>query len=478
MLLDCGDTIQGSPLASVYQAARRAGRTSAPEPMMLAMSRVGYDAMVMGNHELDYGLASLGAARASASFPWLSANTRSTGVVPSFAPYLLKVVGGVKVAVIGITTPAIPQWAKEENIAGLTFLDPVESVRRALLKLEAEKPDVILAAVHGGLGRDAETGAARSHELPGENPVWELAERFPQLAAIVYGHSHQREPGRRIGRVLVVQPRSLAMDVARVDLTLERDPRSGRFRLASATSRLLPVTPETKPDPQVLELARPYHEAAERDLDTRVAEARVPLDGARGRFEDSALVDAIHEVQLHYAKAQVSFTALSRDRRRDPARAGHAPRARGALRPRRRALRGRGRRPHGARGARERHPLLPRLARGVVRARARSWTARSPATTTTRPRASSTRSTSPGPSAAASATCAIAARRSETTSRCGSRSAATGRRGPPATRCSAGRRSSTAAGGRSATCLPSTGARAGACPRSPTATGACWPRAA
>jgi hypothetical protein len=102
-------------------------------------------------------------------FPWLSANTRSTGVVPSFAPYLLKVVGGVKVAVIGITTPAIPHWAKEENIAGLTFLDPVESVRRALLKLEAEKPDVILAAVHGGLGRDAETGAARSHEVRGEN---------------------------------------------------------------------------------------------------------------------------------------------------------------------------------------------------------------------------------------------------------------------------------------------------------------------
>jgi 2',3'-cyclic-nucleotide 2'-phosphodiesterase / 3'-nucleotidase len=310
LLLDCGDTIQGSPLASVYQAARRGGRTNAPEPMMLAMSHVGYDAMVMGNHELDYGLASLGAARASSSFPWLSANTRSTGVVPSFAPYLLKVVGGVKVAVIGITTPAIPQWAKEENIAGLTFLDPVESVRRALLKLEAEKPDVILAAVHGGLGRDAETGAA-SHELPGENPVWELAERFPQLAAILYGHSHQREPGRRIGGVLVAQPRSLAMDVARVDLTLERDPGSGRFRLASATSRLLPVTPETKPDPQVLELARPYHEAAERDLDTRVAEAPVPLDAARSRFEDSALVEAIHEAQLHYAKAQVSLTALS-----------------------------------------------------------------------------------------------------------------------------------------------------------------------
>ncbi len=69
LLLDCGDTIQGSPLTSVYQAARRAGRTRAREPMMLAMSRVGYDAMVLGNHEFDYGLASLDAARASTSIP-------------------------------------------------------------------------------------------------------------------------------------------------------------------------------------------------------------------------------------------------------------------------------------------------------------------------------------------------------------------------------------------------------------------------
>jgi 2',3'-cyclic-nucleotide 2'-phosphodiesterase/3'-nucleotidase len=70
------------------------------------------------------------------------------------------------------------------------------------------------------------------------------------------------------------------------------------------------VTPETPPDPKLLELARPYHEAAERYLETPVAESAAPLSGARGRFEDSALVDAIHEAQLHYAGAQVSFTSL------------------------------------------------------------------------------------------------------------------------------------------------------------------------
>ena len=83
-------------------------------------------------------------------------------------------------------------------------------MRRALQALAPEKPDVILVAVHGGLDRDPETGATRPGECRGENRVWQIAERFPQLAAVVYGHSHQREEGRRVGNVLLVQPRNWA----------------------------------------------------------------------------------------------------------------------------------------------------------------------------------------------------------------------------------------------------------------------------
>ena len=309
LLVDCGDTIQGSPLASVYELDKREGRTAAQEPTILAMDELGYDAMVVGNHEYNFGLEPLRAARAAARFPWLSANTETGGALAAFAPYLLKTVAGVKLAVIGLTTPVIPQWEKPENIRGLSWLEPEAAARRALAALEPQHPDVILAAVHGGLGRDPETGAPNPNDLPGENPVWSLAERLPQLAAVIYGHSHRRDPGRRIGGVLVVQPRHWAQDVARLDLTLERGP-DGRFKLVSAESRLLPVTPDTAPDARIVALAKPYHEAAERYLDTPVAESSVELTGARGRFEDSALVDAIHEVQLYYAKAQVSFASL------------------------------------------------------------------------------------------------------------------------------------------------------------------------
>lgn len=307
LLVDCGDTIQGSSLESVHQAAVRAGKTASPDPMMLAMNRMGYDAMVVGNHEFNFGLANLAAARQAARFPWLSANT--TGAAPPFAPYVVKTVGGVKVAIIGVTTAAIPQWEKPENVRGLSWLAPEEGVRRALHELEREKPDVVLAAVHGGLDRDPATGEPRPGEMPGENPALQIAEQFPQLGAVIYGHTHRREEGRRVGKVLLVQPRNWAMDVARVDLTLARQP-GGPWTLTDSSSRLLAVQPDTPADPEVLALARPYHEAAELYLDQPVAESPVELSGASGRFEDTALVDAIHEVQMHYARADVSFASL------------------------------------------------------------------------------------------------------------------------------------------------------------------------
>jgi 2',3'-cyclic-nucleotide 2'-phosphodiesterase/3'-nucleotidase len=315
LLVDCGDTIQGSPLETVHQVAVRDGRTREPDPMMRAMNAMGYDAMVVGNHEFNFGLRNLAAAREAARFPWLSANTETGETLPPFSPYLVKTVGGVKVAVVGVTTAAIPQWEKPEQIRGLKWLDPVEGVRRALLALEPEKPDVVLVAVHGGLDRDPETGERRAGEMPGENSAFQIAEQFPELAAVVYGHTHRRDEGRRVGRVLLVQPRNWAQDVARIDLTLNRS-EGGPWRLAGARSRLLAVRTDTPADPRVVEIARPYHEAAERYLDQPVAQSAVELDGARGRFEDTALVDAIQEVQLAYARADVSFASLFRPQAR------------------------------------------------------------------------------------------------------------------------------------------------------------------
>jgi 2',3'-cyclic-nucleotide 2'-phosphodiesterase/3'-nucleotidase len=313
VLIDAGDTIQGSPLETVYEQYVRNGRLplglSLPaegfqaDPMMLAMNHLGYDAMTLGNHEFNFGLKVLDQARADARFPWLSANTETepgSGRKP-FAPYIVKIVAGVKIAVIGITTPAIPQWEKPEHYAGLRFLPARDAAARAVAELKAgSRPDVIVAAVHAGLERASGEG--------GENMAGEIAAQVPGIDAIVFGHSHQQVAGQRIGDVLLMQPKNWGISLGRIDFELERQ--GSGWKIAGKSSRLIPVTAQTQADAELLRLARPYHEVAERYLNTPVARSAIALDGRCARILDSALLDAVQAVQLHYAHADVSLTAL------------------------------------------------------------------------------------------------------------------------------------------------------------------------
>jgi len=318
LLLDCGDTIQGTPLEYAYQDIVRTGlgplglKPAAPldhDPMMLAMNRLGYDAMTVGNHEYNFGLKNLDKARSDARFPWLSANTAVApgGKERPFESYIVKTVGGVKVAVIGITTPAIPTWEKPENLGSYRFLPPVDALKKAVAALRAgEHPDLIVVAAHAGLGRDLDTGRL---EDPAENAVYDMAVGVPDVDAIVFGHSHSQLEGRTVGNVLLVQPKNWAISLARLDFTLERKP-GGGWRVARKTSRLIPVAAATAAAEDILAIGKPYQELAERYLDTPVAASAGPLSAALGRVEDTVIVDAVQEAQLYYSKADVSFTAL------------------------------------------------------------------------------------------------------------------------------------------------------------------------
>ncbi len=317
LLIDCGDTIQGTPLEYVYQSVVRTGagplglKPQAPfagDPMMLAMNRLGYDAMTVGNHEFNFGLKNLDRARSDAAFPWLSANTvvAPGGSERPFAPYLVKTVAGVKIAIIGIITPAVPSWEKPENLGFYRFEPPSAAVARAVAALRShEQPDLIVVAAHAGLGRNLETGAPES---PEEDVVYEVATSHPEVDAIVFGHSHRQLSGRLIGKVLAVQPRNWGMSLARVDFTLERH--GDRWVVLEKKSRLIPVTASTPEAADIAALGAPYHRLAERYLDMPVTTTPVDLDAALGRVEDTPLVDAVEYVQLALSKADVSFTAL------------------------------------------------------------------------------------------------------------------------------------------------------------------------
>ena len=97
LLIDSGDTIQGTPLESFHGR-----KNNQPiDPMMLVMNSLNYDSMTVGNHEYNFGLKVLEKARSEAKFPWLSANTYDKGKQqPHYKPYIVKDVAGVKIDVI------------------------------------------------------------------------------------------------------------------------------------------------------------------------------------------------------------------------------------------------------------------------------------------------------------------------------------------------------------------------------------------
>ena len=319
LLIDVGDTIQGAALESVWQPYVRTGKLPlnvkftgpAPtvEPMMLVMNHIGYTAMVLGNHEFNFGLTNLDKARAAAKFPWLSANTKASGSRKPFQSYLIKEIAGVKIAIIGITTPAVPTWEKPENYKDYTFTDAKTAVTQAIAELKAKhKPDLVIVAAHAGLERDLKTGASRPGAAANENMVYTLATEVPGIDAIIYGHSHQTLEDGRLGDVLLMQPRNWGMSLGKLEFELESKPEGG-WRIQSKAGKLIPVTKDVAADPEILRLAQPYHDITERYLNTPVANAATALDASESRIEDSAMIDAIQKVQLHYSKADVSFTS-------------------------------------------------------------------------------------------------------------------------------------------------------------------------
>jgi len=298
LLIDCGDTIQGTPMEAVYQ--EKGGPGLDHDPMMLAMNAIGYDAMVVGNHEFNFGLKNLAKVRADAHFPWIASNVAVTPGAPvqAFAPYFLKTIAGVKIAVIGVTTPMIPAWEAEEHYRGYRFESGVDAVRRSVAELrEREHPDIVIVAAHAGLDGDTR-----------ENMVRQIATEVPGIDAIVFGHTHRQLASLQLGDVLLMQPKNWGISLGRMDFVLQPKETSG-WKIVSKSSRLIAVTRDTPADPKILEIGRPYHELAERYLNTAVAEAPVSLDSRLARVEDTALIDAVQQVQLFYSKADVSFAS-------------------------------------------------------------------------------------------------------------------------------------------------------------------------
>ncbi len=308
LLLDAGDAIQGGPIATAYQRDDH-GR---PDPMMTAMSRIGYDAMAVGNHEFSFGAAAMARARHDAAFPWLAANlVRAADGRPAFGTSLVKVVGGVRIGVVGLCTPALPFLEDSVNIAGLRCLSPVEAARAEVARLrQAEHCDVVVLLAHTGLEKDPVTGVERQGDAPDENWGDRLASGVPGADVAILGHTHAVVPALEIGGMLVTQAGRWGMGLGRVDLELTRASPSAPWTIVSRRARVIAVTDSTAPDSALVAFSLPYHRSAQGMLDEPIGRVLAPLDAPHGRFAEGSLWELVHRAQLAATGADVSLASL------------------------------------------------------------------------------------------------------------------------------------------------------------------------
>ncbi len=213
LLLDAGDAI-----GDAMMAAETEGRA-----VIETMNALGYDAMVIGNHEPDFTAETLRARIAEARFPVLAANiiNRSTG--ESFTtPYIIRDVNGVRIGILGLAYPNTPLTSVRKNIEGLRFRGAVETAREYVPRLRREGAEIIIALTHLGLSADKH-----------------LAENVDGIDVIVGGHSHNRmTESLDVRRTLIVQAGAYGSDLGRLDLTIENG------RIVSSRRTLIPMTDE------------------------------------------------------------------------------------------------------------------------------------------------------------------------------------------------------------------------------------------
>jgi len=219
ILIDIGDVYQGTDVS-----LRNKG-----ELMIDLFNYLQYDAWIVGNHEFDWGIETFEQAVQRSTMPVLAANTVLEGrPAGGFAdakhpfakiqPFILKEIAGIKLAIIGVTTPGMTFWLRPEFTRGIDFQYPAASVRRAMARAKSEGADAIVLSGHMGL-------KARSGGDDFANTVMALTSEFPEAAVFIAGHTHQAIPSRLTNAVLFTQADHFGIHVGRVDLLFDRNSR-------------------------------------------------------------------------------------------------------------------------------------------------------------------------------------------------------------------------------------------------------------
>ncbi|MFF0471236.1 bifunctional metallophosphatase/5'-nucleotidase [Micromonospora zamorensis] len=303
LVLDAGDTIQGTPLATYYAKQEPITATGEKHPMARAMNVIDYDAVTLGNHEFNYGLPLLDLWIRQLGFPALAANAvnAKTGK-PAFLPYVIKKVSlgfaapTLRVGILGLTNPGVAIWDKGNVEGKLRFDDMVATAAKWVPIMRARGADVVLISAHGGDSGTSSYGP----ELPNENPVALIAQQVPGIDAILFGHAHNEVVERFVtnertgAQVLLSEPSKWGQRLTRMDFTLTRE--RGRWAITKKAASMLNTNTVVE-DPKVLAAVRAQHQKTIAYVNQVVAQATVEMSTVESRYKDTPILDFINHVQ-------------------------------------------------------------------------------------------------------------------------------------------------------------------------------------
>jgi 5'-nucleotidase/UDP-sugar diphosphatase len=333
LLLDGGDVNTGVPESDLQDAV----------PDFRAMNLLGYDAMAVGNHEFDKSPIVLKMQRDLATFPMLSANIYRQGQ-RMFDPYKMFNLGGVRVAVMGLTTEDTKKMVHPDNIRDIEFRNPIGEAAKLVPELRA-KADVVIAATHmghfenGNRGTQSEGDVEMARAVKGidlvvgghtQNPACMKA---PNVVDRAYVPGAECTPDRQNG-AWIVQAHEWGKYVGRADFEY----RNGSFTLvkyalipvnlkkpvkgADGKTTLVHYTAPIAEDKEMLALLTPYREFGQQKLLVEIGSTDAKLEGDRAVIRSKPAVMGVLVGESMVAKTRADFAVVNAGGVRDSMPAG------------------------------------------------------------------------------------------------------------------------------------------------------------
>ncbi|MEU5719035.1 5'-nucleotidase C-terminal domain-containing protein [Streptomyces sp. NPDC020403] len=313
LLIDAGDTIQGTQLSYYYAKVDPITARRGPvHPMAQAMNTIGYDAAALGNHEFNYGIPVLRKFEEQCDFPLLGANALDAKTLrPAFAPYVIKRLRtpygrDVRVAVLGLTNPGVAIWDKA-NVGGkMVFPGLEEQAAKWVPKLRSMGADVVVVSAHSGSSGTSSYG----DQLPYvENAAGLVAERVPGIDAILVGHAHAEIPeyvvtNEATGKgVVLSEPLKWGQRLTLFDFDVVWE--KGRWVVERVGAEVLNSNTVAE-DPRITSLLGDEHAKVVAYVNQVIGTSVAAMSTADAPWKDEPVIDLINLVQAETVRAALA----------------------------------------------------------------------------------------------------------------------------------------------------------------------------